>query len=362
MDHGSVAIVHDYLNQPGGAERVVVELTRIWPQAPVYTSIHRPETTHRELTGLDVRTTFLDRLPVNERFRALAPLMPAAFRSLGVLSHDLVVSSSSGWAHAVRTAEATLHVCYCYAPARWLHGWAERGSRPDLGPIARPMAAVLRRWDRAVAGRPDAYIAISENVRDRLRAVHGVEADVVYPPVDAERFEARPRGERLLVVSRLLPYKRVDLAVEAATRAGLALDVVGAGPSLEDLRRIAGPTVAFHGRLDDGAMRELLETCRTVCVCGAEDFGLVPLEANAAGKPVVALAAGGALETLEDGVNAALFHEPSAEAVLDAIRRADRIETPPGELRANALRFSPDRFRARFLEAVARAGAAPRDG
>jgi glycosyltransferase involved in cell wall biosynthesis len=349
-----VAIVHDYLNQPGGAERVVAELAHIWPDAPIYTTIHRPGSTHPELAGLDVRTSFLDHLPINGHFRMLGPLYPAAFRSLGVLDQDLVISSSSGWAHAMRTTPESLHVCYCYAPARWLHGWAEAGSRPVLSPMARCVLPALRRWDRNVARRPDHYISISRNVQGRLRSVHGVESEVVYPPVHADRFTARPRGERLLVVSRLLPYKRVELAVGAATKAGLPLDVVGAGPSLAALRELAGPTVEFHGRLGDDAVRELFESCRAVCVCGAEDFGLVPLESNAAGKPCVALAAGGALETLEDGVNAALFCEPTVDAVLDAIRRADAISTPPEEIRANALRFSPEGFRSDLLAAIER--------
>jgi glycosyltransferase involved in cell wall biosynthesis len=328
----------------------------MWPEAPIYTSLYRPESTLPEFRERDIRTSWMDRLPVDGGFRNLAPLYPAAFRSLGTLEEDLVISSSSGWAHGVRTTPGSTHVVYCYAPARWLYqpdGYLGRSSRQAL---LGPWRGALRRWDRAAARRADSYIAISQNVRERIRAAYGIEADVVYPPVDVERFTPRPRGERLLVVSRLLPYKRVDLVVDAATRAGLGLDVVGVGPCLEDLRDRAGPTVTFHGRLDDAAVTDLMESCRAVCFPGAEDFGIVPVEANAAGKPVVAFAGGGALETVQDGVTGAFFDEPAVDRVLDAIRRADQIGTSGEAIADTARRFSRATFRERFLGAIRRAG------
>jgi glycosyltransferase involved in cell wall biosynthesis len=349
----SVAIVHDYLNQPGGAERVVLEMARKWPQAPVYTSLYREESTWPEFRALDVRTSLLDRVPVDQRFRALLPLYPAAFRSLGTLEQDLVVSSSSGWAHAVRTSPESLHVVYCYAPARWLYsdGYvSRRAARRALAPVS----SVLRRWDRRAAARADGYITIAENVRERVRAAYGIDSEVVYPPVSLERFTPRPRGERLLVVSRLLPYKRVDLVVEAATRAKLPLDVVGVGPALGPLREMAGPTVTFHGKLPDRDVTELIEGCRAVCFPGREDFGIVPVEANAAGKPVIAYAAGGALETLREGYSGVFFQRQDADAVLDAIRRAERLDTPPERLAESASRFSPGAFRENLGRAIER--------
>jgi glycosyltransferase involved in cell wall biosynthesis len=353
-----VAIVHDYLNQHGGAERVVLELATIWPDATIYTSLYRPRSTWPEFQRHDVRTSWLDRLPVDRGFRTLAPLYPAAFRSLGTFEQDLVISSSSGWAHGIRTAPGSTHVVYCYTPARWLYRSGEYLGRSARQALLAPWKGPLRRWDRAAALRADAYIAISETVRERIRVAYGREAEVVYPPVDVERFTPRARGERLLVVSRLLPYKRVDLVVDAATRAGLGLDVVGLGPSLDDLRERAGPTVTFHGRLDDAAVAELMEGCRAVCLPGTEDFGIVPVEANAAGKPVVAFADGGALETVQDGVTGAFFAEPTAESLLAAIRRADGIETSPDEIARSARRFSRDAFRHGFRAAIQRA--APR--
>jgi glycosyltransferase involved in cell wall biosynthesis len=289
---------------------------------------------------------------VDAGFRALAPLYPWAFRDHGPLSEEVVISSSSGWAHGVRTSPDTVHVVYCHTPARWLYRSNEHlgnslGTRL-LGPLRRP----LRRWDQAAARRADLYVANSEQVRARIRRLYGRDAQVVYPPVDVERFTPRERGERLLVISRLLPYKRVDLIVRAATQAGIGLDVVGVGPSLGRLRAIAGPTVELHGRIDDDAVVQLLEGCRALCIAATEDFGIVPVEANAAGKPVVAFAAGGVLETVTEGVNGALFETLSEQALLAAIVRADAIETSSNDLARLARRFSGRRFRLRMKALV----------
>jgi glycosyltransferase involved in cell wall biosynthesis len=348
----AVAIVHDYLNQRGGAERVVLELARIWPQAPIYTSLYRPGSTFPEFADHEVRSSPLDRVPVDGRFRALAPLFPAAFHSFGALGQDLVVSSSSGWAHGIRTAPGSTHVVYCHTPARWLYD--RRGYLPS--PARRlalaPLYAALTRWDRGAARRADLYLANSVNVQRRIRALYGTEAEVVHPPVDTERFTPRARGERLLVVSRLLPYKRVDLAVRAAGETGVPLDVVGTGPALAQLQALAGPNVTFHGRADDRAVVDMMESCRALVVPGIEDFGIVAVEAQAAGKPVVAFAGGGSLETVEDGVTGALFGEHSVAAVVEAVNRADALTTAPEDVAENAHRFSRAAFRERLLDAI----------
>lgn len=347
-DFGSVAIVHDYLNQPGGAERVVLAMAAIWPQAPIYTSLYRPSSTFPEFGDHDVRTTPLQRLPVDRRFRALFALYPAAFRSFGTLPQDLVLSSSSGWAHGVRTRPAAFHAVYCHTPARWLYGAEHLATGPRERAL-RPVLGLTRRWDRRAARRADLYIANSREVRDRIRRAYGIDAPVVYPPVDVERFRPSDRGERLLVVSRLLPYKRVDAIVDAATRAGIGLDVVGTGPALTSLRERAGPTVVFHGRLPDDAVTELMEGCRALCLPGKEDFGITPVEANAAGKPVIAFGAGGALESVLDGVTGCFFESHDVADVLAAIERCDRIATAPQEIAASAQRFSTARFRERLV-------------
>jgi glycosyltransferase involved in cell wall biosynthesis len=348
---GSVALVHDYLNQRGGAERVVLEMAQMWPQAPIYTSLYRPESTFPEFRELDVHTSPLDRLPVDRGFRNLFPLYPLAFRSFGTLPARLVVSSSSGWAHAVKTHPDALHVVYCHTPARWLYGGDYLGAS-NRQTALKPFLPTLRAWDRSAARHPDLYIANSKSIRERIGRIYGREALIVYPPVDVDRFRPTPRGERLLVVSRLLPYKRVDIVVEAATKAGIGLDVVGAGPALDDLRRVAGPSVAFHERLDDESITELMEDCRALCLPGVEDFGITPVEAQAAGKPVVAFGAGGALETVEEGVTGAFFHCYDVTDVLAAIERCDQIETTPEVIAERTHRFSRQAFQANFLTAI----------
>jgi glycosyltransferase involved in cell wall biosynthesis len=349
VELGSVAIVHDYLNQRGGAERVVLELAAIWPDAPIYTSLYRPESTFPEFRQREMRTSPLDRLPVDGGFRNCFPLFPAAFGSFGRLEHDVVISSSSGWAHSARTVPGAFHAVYCHTPARWLYGTEHLGTGSRRARALQPVIGGLRQWDRSAAKRADLYIANSDEVRQRIARHYGLEAPVVYPPVDVERFTPRPRGERLLVVSRLLPYKRVEVVVEAATRVGLGLDVVGIGPELPALRHRAGPSVRFHGRLPDAEVTRLVEGCRALVLPGREDFGITPVEAHAAGKPVIAYAAGGALETVRDGHNGTFFprHDPSD--MLDAIERCDAIATPPETIAAEARRFSRAAFRARLV-------------
>jgi glycosyltransferase involved in cell wall biosynthesis len=350
------AVVHDYLNQRGGAERVALELARTWEAAPIYTSLYRPESTFPEFRAHEIRTSWLDRAPVDDHFRALFPLYPAAFAGLGVLDHDVVVSSSSGWAHGVRTSARALHVVYCHTPARWLYRPEEHLAASSLQKrLSTPLLRPLRAWDRRAAAAADVYVANSENVRRRVRATYGRDCAVVTPPVDVERFTPRPRGERLLVVSRLLPYKRVDAVVRAANRAGLPLDVVGRGPAYPELRALAGPTVAFHDRLDDAQVAELMESCRAFLLPGEEDFGITPVEAQAAGKPVVAYAAGGALETVVEGRTGTFFRRHDEDSILAALRAADALETPPEEIAQHARRFSSQAFRATMRALVERA-------
>ena len=350
----SVVIAHDYLNQRGGAERVVLEMAEMWPAAPIYTSLYRAQSTFPAFREHDIRCSFLDRLPVDRRFRTLLPLYPLAFSRFGELDADVVVSSSSGWAHMVRTTPASFHVVYCYTPARWLWGDEYLGASTLKQAAFRPARNRLRRVDRASADRADLYIAISQTIRARIRETYGIDAPVVSPPVSVERFTPRPRGERLLVVSRLLAYKRVDLVVTAATRLGIGLDVVGLGPALDGLRAAAGPTVTFHGNLPDAEVTQLMESCRALCFPGSEDFGITPVEAQAAGKPVVAFAGGGALETVTEGFSGAFFAQATPDALIDALRRSDHIDTTPEEIARSAQRFAPAAFRARLTAEIER--------
>ncbi len=353
---GDVAIVHDYLNQRGGAEKVVLELAELWPDAPIYTSLYRSGSTFGGFSEHDVRTSPLNRLPVDKRFRALFPLYPAAFRSFGEIDGDVVISSSSGWAHMVRTTPRALHVVYCYTPARWLYrgDYLGGGGRADWRQTAvLPIASRMRRRDQRAARSADLYIAISGEVRKRIRNIYGLDAEVVYPPVDIDRFVPRPRGERLLVIARLLPYKRVDLVIRAAARLGLGLDVVGTGPMIDVLRGIAGPDVTFHGAAPGETVTELLESARAVCVAAEEDFGIVPVEAQAAGKPVVAYARGGALETVTAGVTGVFFDEQTEDSIVAAIRASEDIDTAPEVIAEHAQPFAREAFRRNLVAVIA---------
>jgi glycosyltransferase involved in cell wall biosynthesis len=348
----SVAITHDYLTQRGGGERVVLELLALWPRAEVATLAYDADSTYPEFASHDVRESILGSLRGHSAMRAVAPLYPLAFRAFGRFDQDLVISSSSGWAHQIGTSSSTCQVIYMHTPARWVYAPRRYfGSGAKLA-LALPLTGALRRLDRTAARRADLFLCNSRNVQERVARIYGVDAKVVFPPVDTDRFTPTPRGDRLLVLSRLFPYKRVELVVEAANRRGIGLDVVGAGPALPELEQLAGPTVTFHGRLDDEDVTELVEGCRALVLPGTEEFGIVAVEANAAGKPVVAFAAGGALETQEEGVTAAFFAEHSVDALLDALRRADALPATPAELAGHAGRFSRFAFREAIVAKV----------
>jgi glycosyltransferase involved in cell wall biosynthesis len=350
---GEVVLAHDYLNQRGGAERVALELARIWPQAPLYTALYRRESTFPEFGQHEIRTSFLDRLPVDKGFRALLPLYPLAFESFPEVDADVVISSSSAFAHGLRASRRALHVVYCHTPARWLYGNEYLGRRSLREYAARPLVGTLRRRDRRAARRAHLYVANSQTVRRRIRHVYGIDASVVPPPVEVERFTPRPRGSRLLTVSRLLPYKRLELLIAASDRVGVGLDVVGDGPHRRHLRRIAGPRVTFHGAAADDVVTELMESCSAYCLAGIEDFGITPVEAQAAGKPVVAYAAGGALETVSEGLTGTFFSEPTVDSLIAAIRRLEHLETSPERIARHAQRFSRAAFRTNITSVIA---------
>lgn len=303
-----VAIVHDYLAQAGGAERVVEAMHRIWPEAPIYTSVYDPEATLSSFRGMDVRTSFLQRWARHSRIHKLAlPFYPAAFESFDLSGYDLVVSSTSGFAKGVITGPETCHICYCHTPARFAWRYHEYVAQGGYGRATRRVLPLLvhclRAWDYASAQRVDYFVTNSYNTARRVHKFYGRAAGVVHAPVEAGRFRVEdtpPRGY-FLTVSRLVGYKRVDLAVEACSRLRLPLKVVGVGPDAARLRALAGPSVEFLGRLEDAQVAKLLAHCRALLFPGEEDFGITPLEAMASGRPVIAYRAGGALETVVEG-------------------------------------------------------------
>jgi len=356
-----VAIVHDYLNQAGGAERVVAVLHRMFPKAPIFTTLFDPKAVGRPLADADVRVSWMRRLPNWKRnFRSFMPLYPFAVRSFDLSGYDVVITSSSAFAKGVRVPDDALHLCYCYTPMRWAWSFDRYVDLSSMSSSARMAAKLtlpaLRRWDTTTSRSVDRFVAISTEVSHRIRATYGRASEIVFPPVDVKRFRAdRPVGDYFLVVSRLNAYKRIDLAVRACTSLGAPLVVVGDGPEREALEAVAGPTVRFAGRLTDRETTSMFERCRALILPGEEDFGLTPLEANAAGRPVVALARGGALDTVRDGETGVLFHDATPESLAAALREVQRPRWNTAHLRAHAETFSEEVFMTRFRSVLATA-------
>ncbi len=366
-----IALVHDYLTQYGGAERVLQAMHDRFPEAPVLTALYDPASMPDSARLMNVTASWLDRLPsARRRHQALLPFYPAAFRSLGerLGEFDVVLADSSAWAHHVETRPEQVLVCYCHSPARFIYGDSDYLAPARMPRIVRQVmpvvAASLRNRDRVAAKRVDRYIANSRNVARRIRAAYGREARVVYPPIDTGRFRpsdpAMPPEDWFLVLSRLVPHKRVDLAVQACTRAGVPLKVIGEGRATEMLHRLAGPTVEFLGALDDQAVADRLQRCRALILPGAEDFGMTAVEAQAAGRPVIAFGKGGALESVVAGQTGLLFGEPTVASLIDAIDRFERITWRPETALRNARRFGRDRFLREMEQEIAAAVAAKR--
>jgi len=355
-----VALVHDWLTGMRGGERCLEVFCELFPSADLYTLLHVPGSVSPAIESRRIVTSFIQRLPQAERrYRHYLPLFPAAVRAFDLRGYDLVLSSSHAVAKSVRVPPGALHVCYCFTPMRYVWDLYDDYFGPPAGLAARlvmpPVAAWLRRWDRRTAAGVDQFVAISHFVADRIRRAYGRDADVIYPPVDVSRFrvDGGP-GEFYLVVSALTPYKRVDLAVEACNRLGRRLVVVGSGPEARRLRALAGPTVELLGWRDDVQTAELYARCRALLFPPLEDFGITPLEAMAAGRPVIAFGEGGARETVVppgegEPPTGFFFERQTVEGLVDAIRRfeASAHQFEPKALRRRAEAFDRPLFRER---------------
>jgi glycosyltransferase involved in cell wall biosynthesis len=355
-----VALVHDYLNQYGGAERVLEQLHGLFPDAPIYTSMFEPAAMPAAYRGWDIRTTFMQRLPlVTRRHQAYLMAYPMAFESLDFSEYDVVISNSSAFCKGVVTGPNTLHICYCLTPMRWVWRYQDYVERERLGRAARlalpPCIHYLRLWDVASSGRVDRYIGISRAVAARIRKYYRRDAEIIHPPVDTERFVARDSaGEYYLTVARLVPYRRIDLIVDAFNGLGLPVKIVGDGRDRARLQARAGRNVEFLGRLSDEALTELYAGCRAYLFPAEEDFGIAPVEAQAAGRPVVAYAAGGALDTVVDGETGVLFREQTPDGLARAVRHLERSSFEATRIRAHAEQFGVRVFRQRLSAFVAR--------
>jgi glycosyltransferase involved in cell wall biosynthesis len=351
-----VALVHDFLLDVRGAERVFLALCEIWPQGDIFTTVYDERGTEGRFAHRNVRSSFLQRLrPSARNFRTLLPLYPAAIESFDLAGYDLVISSSSAWAHAVRTGDA-VHVSYCHNPFRY--AWSEydatlAGRDPITRAVLRTVFDRWRRWDRAAAQRPARYVANSAVTQERIAEYFGRDSEIVHPPVDVDRFSPSPGtvGDHYAIVSELMSHKQIGVAIEAFNRLRRPLVIIGDGPAARRLQRQAGSTITLLGRVPDAVVEQTLQTARAVIVTAVEEFGISAVEAQAAGRPVIARAAGGVQETVIEG-ETGHFWSGGPDDLARAVLEFDDAAIDPEACRAQADRFSPTRFRESMINTV----------
>jgi glycosyltransferase involved in cell wall biosynthesis len=359
-----VALVHDFLLDLRGAERVFLVLCDLFPQADVFTAVYDEEGTEGRFAHRDVNTSFLQRLrPTSRTFRALLPLYPYAMEALDLGDYDLVLSSSSAWAHGVIAGDHAVHVCYCHNPFRYAWNARDQALAGRTAPSRAALSVIFRRWrewDWIAAQRVDRYVANSQTTKSRIARYFGRDATVVHPPVQTERFAPGAPGEDYVVLAELMPHKRIDVAVRAFSRMGRPLTIIGDGPDARRLRRLAGPTIRFTGRVSDVEVAARLASCRALVVTATEEFGIAAIEAQAAGRPVVALREGGVRETLVEGETGVFYDAPDPRALAAAVEAFDAAEVDPAACVRNAERYGVARFADAMAAIVHDARSAPR--
>ncbi len=358
-----VAIIHYWLVGMRGGERVLERLLHLYPNADIFTHVVVPEALSEKIRSHPIRTSFIQRLPGARRhYQKYLPLMPLALEQLDLRGYDLVISSESGPAKGVIAAPDALHVCYTHSPMRYL--WDHYPDyRASAGPFTRmlmpPVFHYLRNWDAVSAARVDHFVANSQFIKKRIARAWRRDADVVHPPVATGEFApSLDVTERYLWVGQMIAYKRPDIVVEAFNRLKLPLLMVGDGDLAAAVRKCAGPNITIKNRLDFAQLKQAYASCRALIFPAEEDFGIVPVEANASGRPVIAYGRGGIVDSIVPGSTGLFFHEQSAEAIVDAVVEFERWlpHFDPQTAVANAARFSPEQFDQGFLAAVARAG------
>jgi glycosyltransferase involved in cell wall biosynthesis len=354
-----IALVHDYFIQMGGAERVAAAMHDSFPSAPIYTTVALQHRLPKELRGADIRTSAMQHLPaIEQRFRQYFLLYPFAVEHFDLSEFDLIFSSSSGYAKGVRRRSDAIHVCYCHTPMRWVWRYDDYVARESFGRVAKSLLPIslwgLRKWDLRAAQQPNYYIANSRLVAQRIKQVYGREAFVIPPPIDVDRFQMSATvDDYYLVLSRLVPYKRIDLAIEACKRLNRRLLIIGDGPDRERLEKLAGPKTEFLGRQPDSQVNHYASRCRALLFPGEEDFGMVPLEVNAAGRPVIAFRGGGAIETVIEGVTGVFFNKPTSASLVEAIEEFESRSWRQQLLRGHAEKFDRSVFTFRVLQFLA---------
>lgn len=357
-----VAIVADWLNSKAGAERVILLLAEMFPTADIYTSVFRAES-FPELANRRVFTTYLQKSPLRFKHQLFATLRPKAFEGLNLDNYDLVISSAHAEAKGIITKPETLHICYCHTPTRYLwshyHEYLKNNQFGILDPIFKSFMPTLihslRIWDRVAADRVDVFVANSKNTQKRIHKFYERKSELVYAPVDVARFnQIEPTvGDYYLVVGRQIAYKRTDVVIEAMNRLGSPLKIIGIGPELKRLKQLAkSETIEFLGSPSDAQVAQYFANCKALIFPQEEDFGIVPLEAMAAGKPVIAYGKGGALETVVEGVTGTFFDSQTSASLIEAIKRFETMSISPEACRAQAQNFANDIFKAKMFALV----------
>jgi glycosyltransferase involved in cell wall biosynthesis len=355
----SLALAHDYLLTMRGAERTFAEIAACWPAAPIYTLLYDSDAVADGFAGREVHTSRLQRLGAGQRsFRYLLPFFPSAAERLPVGGYDVLVSSSSAFAHGLRPGPGALHVCYCHSPFRYAWFEQERAlaeaPRPAR-PLMRRTLKRIRAWDLEAAGRVSRYVANARITQERIEQLYGVEAEIVHPPVSVERFTIGAPEDFLLFVGQIVPHKRVEVALKAAQLAGRPIKVVGDGPDRARLEELyGGPDVEFLGSVSDSRLTDLYARCIALVVPNIEEFGIAAVEAQAAGRPVIAVNRGGVRETVVDGETGVLVDGEDAAALAEPLHDLDFARFDPRTIRANADRFSATNFRLQFKALVDR--------
>lgn len=365
-----IALVHDWLNQIGGAEDVLEALKGLYPASPIYTSIYARAQMPAHFQDWDIRPLWIDRLPaIHKRHQAYLPLYPIAWNNLELQNYDVILSNKSGFCHGLRPPPESLHICYCLTPTRYVWQLDNYLAGEEISAAAawllRPLVAHLRRWDYAAAQRVSHFIAISTAVKERISRFYERASVVIFPPVDTARFHSSSSEDiedYYLVVSRLAPYKRIDLAIQAAAELGLRLKIAGAGRDRGRLRALAGDNVEFLGYVPDGELPRLMARCKALIFPGLEDFGIAPVQAQAAGRPVIAFGDGGALDTVIPGVTGEHFPELTVDSLKEVWRNFDERAYNPQEIRLQARKFDVSVFVARISAYVEQAWAAHSSG
>ena len=333
----------------------------MYPNAPIYTSAYDAQVMPDAYRAWDIRTSFLQRLPWKRKtHRAAFLLYPLAFESFDLSEYDVVISSSSSFAKGIITGPHTTHVCYTHAPMRF--AWTTR-SYMEREKVSKPLRALLapgthylRTWDAVASMRVDQFVANSSIVAKRIKKYYRADAEIIFPPVETDRFQiAKEIGDYYIIVSRAIPYKRIDLAIAAFTKLKIPLKIVGAGRDMKALQEKAGSNVQFMGRIGDRELPKLLSEAKGYIMPGEEDFGIAPVEANACGRPVIAFAAGGALDSQIDGVTGELFPEQTVDSLCEAVCRAENSTYDPHAIRAHAQKFDTATFQEKMFQIVANA-------